>query len=235
MKKIRKNKKIYDDAITIEHLYQMWNIIRKTCKNKREVFYFSINLNTNIYHIYCELKNKTYVPGKYRIFMIFEPKPRLVMSQSIRDKIVNHFIANYYLIPYLENSLVDSNVATRKNKGGSYAMKLVKKYFNQILINENVTEIYCLKIDISKYFYTIDHQLLIEMINKRILDQDVQKLIKIILQETNQDYVNKMVKYYNEKYGVDIPLYLENKGLSIGAMSSQFFAIYYLNDVDHYI
>lgn len=235
MKKIKRSKNIYDEKITLDNLYAMWKIIKRTCKNRREVFYFSLNLNTNIMNIYTSLKNKTYKPGNYRTFMIFEPKPRLVMSQSVYDKIVNHFITNYYLSPYLENSLIDSNVATRKEKGLSYAMTLLKKYFNKLLINHKDQEIYCLKIDISKYFYSIDHELLLASIRKKILDQDVINLIELIIKETNKEYINSSIMKYNKIYSSDIPLYKEHKGLSIGAMSSQFLAIYYLNDLDHYI
>ena len=235
MKKIKKTKSIYDEAITFDNIYAMWKIIKRTCKNRREVYTFSLNVNTNIMNIYNVLKSKTYTPGKYRTFMIFEPKARLVMSQSIFDKIINHFVANYYLIPFLESSLIDANVATRREKGSSYAMGLIKKYINKILINENPKEIYCLKIDISKYFYSIDHEMLIEMLKKKIQDKNVIHLIKLIIAETNNDYVNKKIIGYNAKYNTEIPLYRENKGLSIGAMSSQFLAIFYLNGLDHFI
>lgn len=235
MKKKKRSKNIYDQAITYDNIYAMWKIIKRTCKNRREVFNFSLNLSTNIYYIYYLLKNKIYKPSQYRTFMIFEPKPRLVMSQSIPDKIVNHFVANYYLIPYLESSLIDANVATRVGKGSGYAMKLLKKYYNKILINEKNKEIYCLKIDISKYFYTIDHNILLEKVQKKIHDKDVINLIKIIISETNKEYINKSIDYYNEKFSTNIPQYKNNRGLSIGAMTSQFLAIYYLNDLDHYI
>ena len=235
MKSLRKTKKIYDDAITYENIYKVWNTIKKTCKNKRAVFYFSLNLNTNLDYIHYMLKNKKYLPSKYRTFMIFEPKARLVMSQTIYDKIVNHFVANFYLIPYLEKSLIDSNVATRKEKGSKYAMELLKKYYNKLLINNKDKEIYCLKVDISKYFYSIDHNILIEMLKKKIKDQNVINLIKKIISETNKEYINESIEKYNKKYNIDIPYYKENKGLSIGAMTSQFLAIFYLNNLDHYI
>lgn len=235
MKKRRKSRNIYDKYITIENLYKMWSIIRRTCKNKREVYYFSLNLNTNLNNIYNDLKNKTYIPSKYKTFMIFEPKPRLVMSQTVKDKLVNHFVANYYLIPCLESSLIDANVATRKEKGSSYAMNLLKKYFNKLLINNPGEEVYCLKIDVSKYFYSINHKNLLQMLEKKIVDKDVLNLINLIISETNNNYVNDSIKRYNEMYGIDIPYYVENTGLSIGAMSSQFLAIFYLNDLDHYI
>ena len=235
MKKRRKSKNIYDKYITLENLYHMWSIIKRTCKNKREVYYFSLNLNTNLNNIYMALKTKTYVPARYKIFMIFEPKPRIVMSQIIADKLVNHLIANYYLIPYLESSLIDANVATRKDKGGSYAMKLLKKYFNKILINSPNEEIYCLKVDVSKYFYSIDHKILLNMLKKKIADMDVINLISLIISETNNDYVNEFIRKCNDKYDLEIPYYAGNAGLSIGAMSSQFLAIFYLSEVDHYI
>jgi len=235
MKKRRKNKEIYDKYITIENLYNMWNIIKKTCKNKKEIYYFSLNLNTNLNNIYLALKNKTYVPSRYKTFMIFEPKPRLVMSQTVTDKIVNHFVTNYYLIPYLENKLIDSNIATRKGKGSNYAMILLKKYFNKLLINYPNQEVYCLKVDISKYFYSISHEKLLAMLEKKIADKNIINLIKLIITETNKDYINDSIKYYNKIYNIDIPYYTKNTGLSIGAMSSQFLAIFYLNNLDHYI
>ena len=52
---------------------------------------------------------------------------------------------------------------------------------------------------------------------------------------TNKGYINNNIGFYNSKYNLDIPYYVNNKGLSIGAMSSQFLAIFYLNDLDHYI
>jgi len=235
MKKRRKNKNIYDRYITIENLYSIWSIIKQTCKNKKEIYYFSLNLNTNLNNIYLALKNRTYVPNKYRTFIIFEPKPRLVMSQTVTDKIVNHFVTNYYLIPYLENKLIDSNVATRKGRGSSYAMSLLKKYFNKLIVNHPNQEVYCLKVDISKYFYSISHKNLLKMLENKVADRDVINLINLIISETNKDYINKSIKYYNEIYNIDIPYYTKNTGLSIGAMSSQFLAIFYLNNLDHYI
>lgn len=100
------------------------------------MFKFSLNKNVNVYNIYMTLKNRNYKPLPFRLFLIFEPKARLVMSQTVSDKIVNHFITNYYLLPYLEKKLIDQNVATRKNKGSSYANKLIIDYINKIRIKD---------------------------------------------------------------------------------------------------
>ena len=233
MKKVYDN--IYDKYITYDNVLSVWNTVRKTCKNKRAIYRFSVNCASNIYAICSVLKNRRYKPYQYRLFLIFEPKPRLVMSQSIQDKIVNHFVAKYYLLPYLEPKLIDSNVATRNNKGSSYADCLLKKYINSIRMQNSNKEIYCLKMDISKYFYNIDHNILLNMLEEDIKDRDVLNLIKAILKETNKPYVNEKIINLNNKYQTEIPLYKKDVGLSIGAMTSQFLAIYYLNDLDHYI
>ena len=67
------------------------------------------------------------------------------------------------------------------------------------------------------------------------MDSNVISIISSIISETNKDYINEYIRKYNTQYDVGIPFYQNHKGLSIGAMTSQFLAIYYLNDLDHYI
>lgn len=164
------------------------------------MFKFSLNKNVNVYNIYMRLKNRNYKPLPFRLFLIFEPKARLVMSQTVSDKMVNHFITNYYLLPYLEKKLIDQNVATRKNKGSSYANKLIIDYINKIRIEDKNIDIYCLKIDISKYFYSIDHNLLLKMLEEDIEDKSVIDIIKKVIDETNKPYVNETINKYNREY-----------------------------------
>ena len=117
----RKNLK-YKDYITIENIIFIYNLIRKNIKNKKKIEKFEDYFSINIYRIYNTLINNNYIVNDYNIFKIKEPKTRTIMSQNIEDKIINHFISYYYLIPLLENSLIDTNVASRKNKGLSYAI-----------------------------------------------------------------------------------------------------------------
>ena len=58
------------------------------------------------------------------------------MSQNIIDKILNHIVTEYFLIRVFENTLVNENIATRKNKGTSYGIKLLKKYLNEVKFKE---------------------------------------------------------------------------------------------------
>ena len=235
MRKRQGSRNIYDRALTYDNMYDAWRIVRRTCKNKRELAIFAMNLQANLYSILQELREGNYRPDPYRAFMIFEPKARLVMSQSVRDKVVNHFVANNYLIPYLEQSLIEANVATRKGRGGAMGIALTKRYFHQIMLREPGKEIYALKLDISKYFYSIDHEILLKKVSKRIYDAKVLDVLRRIIDETDGDYINEAVDFYNGRFGTEIPHYAKGRGLSIGAMTSQFLAIYYLSDLDHYI
>ena len=85
------------------------------------------------------------------------------MSLSIHDKIINHYVTEFILKPKLEKYLDHRNIATRKNMGSDYGIKLVKKYLEQL---KKYDQVYVLKIDISKYFYHIDHEVLKRMIKK---------------------------------------------------------------------
>lgn len=226
---------IYYKDLNFDNLLSMYKIIKKTCKNKRAINNFELNLNTNIYSILNSLYNKTYKPFKYTIFLIYEPKPRIVMSQCIKDKVVNHFISKFYLLPYLENKLIDSNVATRTNKGTSYANKLMIKYINNLRMIDKYKVIYVLKIDISKYFYNIDHNILISFLSEYIKDENVINLFKVVLSESNKPYINETINKLNKDNNLNMPIYKEDVGLGLGAMTAQFFAIYFLNKIDHYI
>ncbi len=248
----RKNN-LYKNILSTTHALNMYKTIKQNCKNKKEVYRFSLNLNQNIYEILNKLYNETYKFDKYRIFIIKEPKYRLIMSEKVEDKIVNHLVAKYILLPALDSSLIDSNVATRYKKGSGYAFKLFNKYVNRLL-NEK-KEIYILKIDISKYFYNIDHTECMRLLKKKIKDEKSLKLVDNILKTTNEPYINKEIKYMvgkeirrvkslnisekEKQIKIDqlnsLPLYYHGKGLPIGNMTSQILAVYYLNEVDHYI
>ena len=235
-RRLQKNSRhIYDEAVSYENLFKMWKTVRKTCKNKPLLMAFSLNLHANLGKIEQELKTRSYRPHRFRTFMIFEPKPRLVMSQLIRDKIVNHFVANFFLLPLLEDCLIDQNVATRKGFGSAEAMRQLKAYFASILAKHPGQKVYALKVDVSKYFYSIEHEKLMRMLRKKILDKDVLWLIKLLIDETDKPYINRSIQKFNRRFSTDIPEYRRGRGLSIGAMASQFLAIYFLNELDHKI
>lgn len=101
--------------------------IRKNVKNKKKIFEFEKQKIEYLIDIKRVLENNLYDGGKYNIFLVFKPKIRVVMSQSIYDKIINHYVARFILMPKLTKYLNYRNCATRKNMGIDYAIKFLKK------------------------------------------------------------------------------------------------------------
>lgn len=196
--------KLYDmDAILRAYLEVM-----KTTRNKREITKFNQYKCIYIQKIYRCLKDKTYQPQSLREVTIYEPKERLIVVQNIFDKIINHLVSREILIPYFTNCLIDENVASRKGYGTSRGRELYFKYRN--ICNRKYSNYYLLKIDISKFFRNINHDILKNKIRRRIKDKDVLELL------------DKIIDIYDE-------------GLPIGLMTSQIFAIFYLDSLDKYI
>lgn len=248
----RKND-LYENMISYNDILSVYKKIKNSTKNKKEVYNYELNLNQNLLDTLFSLSKSTYVFSKYNIFLIREPKYRLIMSESFPDKVVNHLFSKYVLSYALQSTLINSNVATRTDKGSKEAYNLFIKYTNKLIYEKK--KIYVLKIDISKYFYNINHNIMINMVNEKIKDERVLDMLKVILDTTDNDYVNKTILsvvnreiYKVNKLNIStiekeklikelksIPLYRKGYGLPIGNMSSQILAVFFLNKVDHFV
>lgn len=241
----------YDDIVSINKIKDVYDGIYKNTCHKAKLVRFELTKTSNIVKIYNTLKNKHYNHLKYNIFIIQEPKYRIIMSELMYDKIVNHLISKYVLIPTLSRKLIEQNVATRTGKGSKEGIRYMKKYINSI--KENYDNVYILKCDISKYFYNIDHEILINKLSHENFDKDILRVLINIISSTNNDYINDLIdssisreishledmNIYDleakKKQLYSLPRYRKGKGLPIGNETSQLLAIYYLNELDHYI
>ena len=248
MKRIRN---LYD-SVSMEDIIRVYRRqIRVNTKNKYKIKRFEDFYSINISRVKKTFENENYAGGMYNIFLIQEPKYRIIMSQNIYDKLINHVVATKFLLPVLDRCLIETNIATRLNKGTHFGIKLIKKYLN----NLKGETIYALKYDISKYFYNIDHEILISLLKRKFKDQKALEILKNIIDSTNKGYVNRTIVKLknNELERIDelnisfkekeikkeeinqIPLYIKGKGLPIGNMTSQILAVFYLNELDHFI
>ena len=239
--------------INFNNFIYVYRCIRKSYKNKRVISKFKLFLNCNLVSLILKMQSNNFAFKKYNIFLIKEPKYRLIMSEDLDDKIINQIFSRFILVPYLSNSLLECNVATRENKGAKKAHDLTEKYLRKLTYENK--EIFALKIDISKYFYNIDHDILVEKVSKIIKEEGCINFLRKILDTTNQDYVNedinKIILEEKERISLlnisskekelkyneldKLPRYKKGKGLPIGNLSSQILAIFYLSDIDHFI
>ena len=172
-------------------------MVRSKCRNKRIILKFDLHRNINLYNNFVDLYFKRYELGRYNIFIISEPKYRLIMSENIRDKVVNHLISSTILIRALDKKLIYSNVATRVGKGSGLANDLLMKYLSNILLKHK--KVYCLKMDVKKYFYNIDHDILKRMLKQDIKDKDALDIVFKVIDSTDEDYVNEENKRQQEQ------------------------------------
>lgn len=245
---------LYHYITDIDTIINMTHQVCKNVKNKEKVNKFETYKSEHIINIKNKLESKNYTFGKYNIFMITDPKCRIVMGQSIEDKIINHLVAQYFLVNVFEPKYINSMTATRVGKGSSYGIKLLKKYLNEL--KRKYDNFYVLKIDIKKYFYSLDHDILKRILKDNIKDQDALNALYQIIDTTNQPYINKEINRLknkriefikNSSYINDvekekliqevnaIPLYKTGKGCSIGNQTSQAFGLIYLYELSYYI
>ena len=214
--------------------------ISKKVQNKNKLYQFEVHKMANITSIYNDINNNTIPIPKYNIFLIKDPKYRIIMSVSIYDKLINHYYSRTVLDKKLSKYLDIRNVATRKNKGSSFGHKLLMKYIEEEKYHNK--EFYILKIDISKYFYSIDHNVLKNLIIDKVTKEEY-KYLETILSSTNQTYINETITKLKTKENSPtrkceinaLHLYNKDKGLSIGLLSNQFLAIFYLYKLHNYI
>lgn len=242
---------LYEEACKLDNIIEMTGIVCTRVRNKNKVNKFENYKMEHIYSIYKRLNERNLNVGKYNIFMITDPKARIVMAQEIEDKIINHLIADYVLVKTFESKYGSSMCATRIGKGTLYGVKLLKKYLNEI--KRKYDNFYVLKIDISKYFYKIDHEILKNILRKKIKDKDSLNILDSIIDSTNKKYVNEeIVKLKNSRINYlkqsnlknkdklikeveEIPLYEKGFGVALGNQTSQAFGLMFLYEINHFI
>ncbi len=216
-------KKLYSAFCTSENLKLAFRKARKNKTSLPYVISFQDNLQKNLEKLQEELINHTYQPKPLKKFIIRDPKTRTIHASNFRDRIVYHALVNI-IEPIYEKIFIYDSYASRKNKGAHKAVarfdnfkkkvskngKLLKK-----ASNKNQVLGYAFKADIKHYFETVDHEILISIVRRKIHDENIIWILRKILEnfETN----------------------LKGKGMPLGNLTSQFFANVYLNELDHFV
>lgn len=200
---------LWEELTSWHNLYCAY---RKACKHKKskaETAEWMFNCERLLLELQAELREKRYKPQAYRYFMIKVPKERLISVAAFRDRVVHHALVNV-IEAHFEKTFICDSYATRKEKGLHLAVKAAQSYAR--------TNQWFFKLDIAKYFASIDHEILLGLIKRKIKDPHVIKLCETILDNQNLSM------------GCS-----QGTGLPVGNLTSQFFANIYLNQLDHFI
>ncbi len=203
-------KNLYQKLCSKENIDLAFLKARKRKSNKPYVIQFESNLDNNLESLRLELLSNTYNPRPLRTFVIREPKTRKIRKSYFVDRIVHHAICNI-LDPIFEKRFIYDSFANRK---GKRALNAIKRFdnFKQRVSKNNTKNCYVLKADIKHYFDEVNHNVLINILRKKVNDE---RLISLI---------SKVLKNHSDMVG-----------MPLGNMTSQFFANVYLNELDHFI
>jgi RNA-directed DNA polymerase len=150
---------LYDPITTFDNLLLAAKAAQKGKRFKPSTLKFNQNLEAELILLQTELQTQTYQPGPYRTFEIYEPKPRFIAAAPYRDRVVHHALCRI-IMPLLEPTLIPDTYANRPNKGTHRALKRFTEFTGQ---NK-----YILQCDIRRYFPTIDHEILKNLIRTHI-------------------------------------------------------------------
>ena len=199
----------YDKKLTYENLMKAHIASRKGKGYRNEIILFNLKQEEYILWLYKQLKTGKYQHGGYTEFYITKPKVRRIEKSRYIDRIVHRWIVDNFLNEYFVKTFIHTTYACIKNRGMHKACTDVQKAMKHC---KNVwKEYYILKMDIRKYFDSIDKTILYNIISRKILDEKLIKILKQIIYSTNG-----------------------KKGQPIGNYTSQTFANIYLNELDQY-
>lgn len=179
-------------------------------KSKHKDLEFQSNVSEKLQELKHKLETKTYEISPYHQFTVYEPKERLIKACSFQDKIVQHSICDNVLLPSLKTEFIQTNYAGQIGKGTHYGLNCLRAQM-QLAHAKYGNNCWIIKADISKFFYSIDHVILKDIVRYFIGDDDVYWLCEKFIDST------------------------EGKGLPLGNQISQAFALLFLSGLDHFI
>ena len=170
---------MYDEICSFKNLFLAYKKARKNKTKRRYVKRFEENLLDKIKILKEELTNQTYVPHRLKVFILRDPKTRKISKSSFRDRIVHHALCNL-IAPLFEKSFIYDSHANQIGKGTHKALERFDNFKRKVSLN-NKRACFVLKADIKHYFEEVNHEILINILKRKINDEKVIWLIKKIL------------------------------------------------------
>ncbi len=191
----------------LKNIYQSWFSYRKGKKPSYDLDHFQYNLEKELSSLYEDLNNGTYKHGDYREFIVTDNKKREISVASVRDRVFHRLFYDY-LVEIFDKIFIFDAWSCRCGKGlmGAIdrAQMFIKKYANGLVW----------RADIRKFFDNVDHDILFQLLKRRIQDEKALFLLK------------EIINSFEVKEGVGMP---------IGNLTSQIFSNIYLNELDRFV
>ena len=195
-----------------ENLLEAWREFLPGKRSKLDVQNFNLHLIDNLLSLKRDLVNRAYRHGGYEAFNISDPKPRNIHKASVRDRLLHHAIYRV-LYPFFDKTFIADSYSCRLQKGSYKAIARFDFFYRKASRNDTRT-VWVLKCDIRKFFASIDHAMLMEILAQYITNKDILELLQNIIDS-----------FSSTAPGVGLPL---------GNLTSQLLVNIYMNEFDQF-
>lgn len=196
---------LFPTFCSFQNLLSAWRKTRQGSGRTVEAALFFQDLEKELFALQSALERGDWQPQPLRFFDIFDPKHRTIAVSHFRDRVLHHALVNV-LEPVFEKTFIADSFATRKGKG-VHAAVFRAQHFSR-------SHAFFLKTDIEKFFDSVNHDILLEVLSRKIKDRRLLLVCEKIIRHSGMD---------------------EPCGLPIGSRTSQFFANVYLDPLDHFL
>lgn len=203
----------FDDIVSLENLLAAWQEFVRGKAKKRDVQEFSFHLMDNLACLHADLAAQTYRHGSYHAFSISDPKPRNIHKASVRDRVLHHAVYRI-LYSHFDATFVATSFSCRLGKGTHRALECFRTFARHVSKNHTQTA-WVLKMDITKFFASIDQNILLGVLSLSIPDRRVLWLLEQVIHS-----------FDSGKSDIGLPL---------GNLTSQLLVNVYMNEFDQFV
>ena len=209
---------LYERIVSFENLYEAYLKAAEKRDLRDDVLEFTVNLEENLMGLHRDLEEMAYERGHMKIFYVHDPVKRLIMAAPFRDRVVDWAIYRI-LNPIVDRRYIDTSYGCREGRGPQAAMKKLQEYIRLQCGTAIIG-----KMDIAKYFYRVDHEILMDLWRRVVKDERLLWLLSLTLPE-------------DIPCGIDLDTgeMIPGVGMPIGNLPSQMHANFCLNPLDQFI
>lgn len=202
----------FEDIVSLEMIYQAWVDFSTGKRDKKDVQQFEAHLEDELVALQQDLVSGHFVHNKYERFIMHEPKRRTIHKATVRDRVVHRLLYNA-LLPDFHKRWLSCSFSCRPGFGQHRSINAVQKSLRRATQNWS-HECWTLKVDVKRFFDTVDHEILFTLLEQRISDHGMRAIL------------HQVIDSFYTTHG---------RGLPIGNLTSQLFANVYLHEIDWHV
>lgn len=210
--------KCYSKIVSEENLWQGWSEFRRGKQHRIEVRIFHYNLERELLRLRSELTTGTYRHGGYHTFIVHDPKRREINVPGVRDQVVHQSVWNI-LFPFFNRRFSSAVYSCRPGRGIHGATLRIQKIARRL----SPKCVFVAHLDIVKFFDSIDHARLNELLRMCVHCDETRTLL------------SKIIASYHARFCFPDDQTIKPRGIPLGNLTSQLFANVMLMPFDRFL